>query len=268
MSQPWMLETPAPPADLRIPYGDGTYQFGDLRLPPGEGPHPVVVVVHGGFWRAKYDLEHVGHLCADLTQRGYATWSLEYRRVGHPGGGWTGTFEDVARGTDHLRALADRYPLDLKRVVVLGHSAGGHLALWLAGRGRLKPGQPLYVEKPFALRGAVSLAGVVDLERAFALRLGDGIVESFLGGTPEQVPERYALASPAALLPLGVKQVLVHGAEDTTVPISLSAGYHARASALGDPVQLVSLPGAEHFEVIDPRAKEWPQIVEAVASLL
>lgn len=263
-----MLETPAPPADLRIPYGDGTHQFGDLRLPPGKEPHPVVVVVHGGFWRAKYDLEHVGHLCADLTQRGYATWSLEYRRVGHPGGGWTGTFEDVARGTDHLRALAGRYPLDLKRVVTLGHSAGGHLALWLAGRGRLKPGQPLYVEKPLELRGAVSLAGVVDLERAAALRLGDGIVESFLGGTPEQVPERYALASPAVLLPLGVKQVLVHGVEDTTVPISLSTGYHARASALGDSVQLVSLPGAEHFEVIDPRAKEWPRVVEAVASLL
>ncbi|QRK11954.1 alpha/beta hydrolase [Archangium violaceum] len=268
MSQPWMLETPAPPADLRIPYGDGPHQFGDLRLPPGEGPHPVVVVVHGGFWRAKYDLEHVGHLCADLTQRGYATWSLEYRRVGHPGGGWTGTFEDVARGTDHLRSLSARYPLNLERVITLGHSAGGHLALWLAGRGRLKPGLPLYVEKPLELRGAVSLAGVADLERAAALRLGDGIVESFLGGSPEQVPERYALASPAALLPLGVKQVLVHGTEDTTVPFSISTGYHARASALGDFVQLVSLPGAEHFEVIDPRAQEWPRVLEAVASLL
>ena len=263
-----MLETAAPSADARIPYGDATHQFGDLRLPRGEGPHPVVVVVHGGFWRARYDLEHVGHLCADLTSRGYATWSLEYRRVGHPGGGWTGTFEDVALGTDYLRTLATRHPLDLGRVVVLGHSAGGHLALWLAGRGRLQPGQPLHTSRPLEPRGAVSLAGVVDLERAHALRLGDGIVESFLGGTPEQVPERYRLASPAALLPLGVKQVLVHGAEDTIVPLTLSTEYHARATRLGDCVRLVSLPGAEHFEVIDPRAKEWPRVVEAVASLL
>ncbi|HEX8825952.1 MAG TPA: alpha/beta hydrolase [Archangium sp.] len=268
MSLPWMLETPAPPADARLAYGELTHQFGDLRLPRGEGPHPVVVVVHGGFWRAKYDLEHVGHLCADLTQRGYATWSLEYRRVGHPGGGWTGTFEDVARGTDHLRTLATKYPLDLERVVLLGHSAGGHLALWLAGRARLQPGQPLYLEKPFVPRGAVSLAGVVDLERAYALRLSDGIVESFLGGTPEQVPERYRLASPFALAPLGVRQVLVHGAEDTTVPLSLSTGYHDRATALGDSVRLVSLPGADHFEVIDPRAREWPQVLEAIASLV
>ncbi len=241
-----MLETPAPPADARIPYGDGPHQFGDLRLPPGEGPHPVVVV-HGGFWRARYDLEHVGHLCADLTQRGYATWSLEYRRVGHPDGGWTGTFEDVAHGTDFLRTLAANHPLDLERVVLLGHSAGGHLVLWLAGRGRLEPGQPLYTGKPFVPRGVVSLAGVTDLERAFQLRLSDGIVESFLGGTPAQVPRRYQLASPAALLPLGVKQVLVHGTEDTIVPLTLSTGYHARATQLGDDVKLVSLPGAEHF---------------------
>ncbi|HEX8436355.1 alpha/beta hydrolase [Archangium sp.] len=268
MSQPWMLETPAPPADARIPYGALTHQFGDLRLPRGKGPHPVVVVVHGGFWRARYDLEHVGHLCADLTRRGYATWSLEYRRVGHPGGGWPGTFEDVARGTDFLRTLAAHSPLDLGRVVTLGHSAGGHLALWLAARGRLQPGQPLHTPQPLVPRGAVSLAGVVDLERAHALRLSEGIVESFLGGTPAHVPEHYRLGSPAALLPLGVKQVLVHGTEDTIVPLSLSAEYHARATKLGDSVRLVSLPGAEHFEVIDPRAKEWPQVLEAVSSLL
>jgi acetyl esterase/lipase len=268
MNPLWMLEEPPPGADARMAYGDGLYQFGDLRLPAGPGPHPVAVVVHGGFWRAKYDLEHVGHLCADLARRGLATWSLEYRRVGHAGGGWPGTLEDVARGADFLRTLAGRYPLDLTRVVALGHSAGGHLALWLAARGRIPSGEPLASPHPLALRGVVALAGVVDLERAHALRLGDGIVETFLGGPPSAVPERYRLASPAALLPLGVPQVLVHGTEDDTVPFSLSAGYVERASALGDSARLVPLPDAGHFEVIDPRAREWAQVVEAVGSLL
>lgn len=263
-----MLEAPPPPADARIPYGERDHQFGDLRLPPGPGPHPVVVMVHGGFWRAKYDLEHVGHLCADLTRRGFATWSLEYRRVGHAGGGWPGTFEDVARGMDFLRTLGARFPLDLARVVTLGHSAGGHLALWLAARGRLPPGEPLHAPDPFLPRGVVVLAGVVDLARAQELRLGNDIVTEFLGGSPTQVPERYRLGSPSALAPLGMRQRLLHGTEDDTVPVSLSAHYHARAAALGDDVQFLSLPGAGHFEVINPLAKEWPQVVEAIASLM
>lgn len=263
-----MLETPSPPADARIAYGKEPHQFGDLRLPQGPGPHPVVVVVHGGFWRAKYDLEHAGHLCADLTRRGYATWSLEFRRVGHEGGGWPGTFEDVAGGVDFLPKLAESHPLDLSRVVFMGHSAGGHLALWLAARPRVPPGEPLHSQTPFMPRGVVVLAGVVDLVRAYELRLSNGIVEEFLGGTPAQVPERYRLGSPAALAPIGVRQILIHGTEDQTVPASISTDYHARATALGDPVQLVSLPGAGHFEVINPLARDWPQVVEAIASLI
>jgi acetyl esterase/lipase len=263
-----MLETPSPPADARIPYGKGTHQFGDLRLPSGPGPHPVVVMVHGGFWRAKYDLEHVGHLCADLARRGYATWSLEYRRVGHEGGGWPGTFEDVARGMDFLRTLGSSQPVDLSRVVAMGHSAGGHLALWLAARHRLRPGEPLYHPDPFKPRGVVVLAGVVNLERGHALRLSNDIVTEFLGGTPAQVPERYRFGSPSELAPLGVRQTLIHGAEDDTVPVSLSTGYHARAVALGDDVRLITLPGAGHFEVINPLAQEWPQVVEAIGALL
>jgi len=263
-----MLESPSPPADARIPYGEGAHQFGDLRLPSGPGPHPVVVMVHGGFWRAKYDLDHVGHLCADLARRGHATWSLEYRRVGHEGGGWPGTFEDVARGMDFLRTLASSHPVDLSRVVAMGHSAGGHLALWLAARHRLRPDEPLYHPDPFKPRGVVVLAGVVNLERAHALRLSNDIVTEFLGGTPDQVPERYRLGSPSELAPLGVRQILIHGTEDDTVPVSLSTGYHARAAELGDDVRLITLPGAGHFEVINPLAQEWPQVVEALGSLL
>lgn len=267
MSSMWVLETPAPAADARIAYGAEPHQFGDLRVPAGPGPHPVVVVVHGGFWRAKYGLEHAGHLCADLTQRGFATWSLEYRRVGHEGGGWPGTLEDVARGTDFLRTLARTHALDLARVVALGHSAGGHLVAWLGGRHRLRPGDALHGEAPLPLRGVVPLAGVVDLPRAFAHRLGDGIVETFLGGTPSSVPERYRSASPAALQPLGVPQVLVHGAEDDTVPVLMSEDFCARGRELGDDVRCVTLPGAGHFEVIDPRSQEWPHVVAAVQAL-
>lgn len=268
MTSTWVLDAPPPAADARIPYGSLEHQFGDLRLPPGPGPHPVVVVIHGGFWRAKYDLEHIGHLCAELTRLGFATWSLEFRRVGHEGGGWPGTFEDVALGTDFLRTLARSHPLDLSRVVALGHSAGGHLATWLGARHRLPTGSVLHRAEPLPLRGAVSLAGVVDLERAFELKLSDNITEAFLGGSPSQVPERYRQASPALLQPLGVPHVLVHGTEDDTVPVSMSEAFHARGRALGDAVRLVILPGAGHFEVIDPRSREWPQVMEAVRSLL
>jgi acetyl esterase/lipase len=263
----WMLDTPSPPADARIAYGEDAHQFGELRLPAGPGPHPVVVMVHGGFWRARYGLEHVGHLCADLTRRGYATWSIEYRRVGHEGGGWPGTFEDAARAMDFLRPLARSHPMDLSRVVVMGHSAGGHLALWLAARRRLRPQEPLSVPEPFIPRGVVALAAVTDLERAHTLRLSNGIVSEFLGGTPTQVPERYRLGSPFALAPLGVKQVLIHGTEDENVPFSLSASYHAHAAGLGDNVRLVPLPGAHHFEPINPLSQEWPQVLEAIGSL-
>jgi len=268
MNPLWMLETPAPAADARIAYGTEAHQFGDLRLPPGPGPHPVVLMVHGGFWRAKYDLEHVGHLCEDLRQRGYATWSLEYRRVGHEGGGWPGTFLDVARGADFLTTLAQSHPLSLSRVVFMGHSAGGHLALWLAGRRGILPGEALYNEGAFMPRGVVVLAGVVDLQRAYELRLSNGIVEEFLGGTPAQVPERYRLGSPAELAPIRVKQTLIHGTEDEPVPASISSEYHARATALGDPVRLISLQGAGHFELINPLSREWPRVVEAIASLI
>jgi acetyl esterase/lipase len=269
-----ILDLPPPPADARLPYGPDPLQFGDLRLPSGPGPHPVVVVIHGGFWRARYDLEHAGHLCAALTARGLATWSLEYRRIGNSGGGWPGTFQDVALGLDYLRELAPAYDLDLERVVALGHSAGGHLALWLAGRHRVPADDSLRRASgtasrvPTRLRGAVSLAGVADLRRAWELRLSDNVVETFVGGSPERVPERYAGASPIELLPLGVPQALIHGTADESVPYEISQVYHEAAVARGDEATLVTLPGAGHFEVIDPRSEEWPLVVDATLRVL
>lgn len=263
-----ILDVPAPRADARIPYGAGEYHFGDLRLPRGAGPYPVAIVIHGGYWRARYDLEHIGHLCAALTRAGLATWSLEYRRLGNPGGGWPGTFLDVAAGADYLRQLAGSFPLDLAQVVAVGHSAGGHLAAWLAGRHHIAPASPLHAEHPLPLRGVAPLAGVLDLQRADELRLSAGVTGELMGGAPDQYPDRYAAASPAALLPLGVRQILLHGTADEDVPYAISRDYVAAAQAAGDDAELVTLPGAGHFEVIDPRSAEWPQVERAVLRLV
>ena len=253
---------------MRLQYGSEPLQFGELRLPSGEGPHAVAIVIHGGFWRAAYDLEHINGACEALTRAGVATWNLEYRRIGNPGGGWSGTLQDVAQGADHLRILATGYQLDLWRVAAVGHSAGGHLALWLAARRRLPSGSALYSRDPLGLRGAVSLAGVADLRRAWDLRLSSGVVSAFLGGAPQEVPERYRQASPIELLPLGVPQRLIHGTNDTTVPIEIARTYVGAAVAAGDDAKLVELPGAGHFEAIDPGSQEWPIVEATVLSLL
>lgn len=263
-----ILTRAAPPADLRLSYGPDPLQFGDLRLPLSPGPHPVAVVIHGGFWRAQYDLTHIGHLCAALTTAGVATWNVEYRRIGNAGGGWPGTFYDVARAADYLRDLAPTHGFDLDRAIALGHSAGGHLALWLVARRRIRPGEPLYSAAPLPLSGAVSLAGVADLRLGWELRLRDGIVATLMGGTPDQVPERYAAASPAELLPLGVPQVLIHGTDDLSVPFLMSELFQVAAAAQGDRTKLLPLPGAGHFEVIDPRSREWLAVLGGILAQL
>jgi acetyl esterase/lipase len=263
-----ILARPAPDDARRLAYGEDANQFGELRLPVGEGLWPLAICIHGGFWRARYDLAHLGHLCAALTAAGIATWSVEYRRVGHEGGGWPGTFLDVARAADFARDLARDYPLDLERVITLGHSAGGHLALWLAGRQRIIADSPIFRAEPLSLRGAVALAGVVDLARAYELGLSTNATGALLGGAPDEVPERYAAASPFALLPLSVAQLLIHGTDDDSVPFELSERYVTTARTAGDPATLLPLPGAGHFELIDPLAAEWPVILSAVTALL
>lgn len=257
---------PAPPADHRIAYGDGPLQFGDLRLPPGRGSHPVVIVIHGGCWYSEYDLKHVAAFSAALTQMGVATWSVEYRRIGDSGGGWPGTFEDVARGTDFLRVLARAYPLDLRRVVVVGHSAGGQLALWLAARRGLPKDSPLHSPDPLPLRGVVSLAGITDL-RGYGSRCGNAVTK-LLGGSAEEVPLRYRQTSPIELLPLRVKQRLIHGLLDKIVPPEQSGEYEAAAGRRGDDVRLFTVREAGHFDLIVPQATAWPAVQEAILSLL
>jgi acetyl esterase/lipase len=262
-----ILDLPPPLADHTLAYGSLPLQEGDLRLPPGPGPHPVVVTIHGGFWRNRYDRAYMGHAAAALTARGFATWNIEYRRLGDAGGGWPGTFEDVAAAFDFLSALAPTYGLDPARAITLGHSAGGHLALWLAARRRIAPGSPLVRPDAPLPMGAVSLAGVVDLRAAWELALSDRVVEEFLGGTPHSVPDRYQNASPFALLPLDVPQILVHGTLDESVVYAISARYVEAVRARGGAARLITLEGVEHFAPVDPRSAAWPLVVEAVLSL-
>jgi len=239
-----ILDLAPPKSDARLTYGPDPNQFGDLRLPAGKGPHPLVIFIHGGFWRSAYDLGHAGHLCAALTAVGAATWNIEYRRIGNAGGGWPGTFDDVLHAAEYVKAMRNKYPIDLTRVVVAGHSAGGHLALWLAAK------------RTIELRAAVSLAGVSDLRRAWTLQLSGGVAGKLLGGSPEEVPERYAASSPIEMLPISVPQRLIHGTVDDIVPFAMSE----RFAAASHNARLVRMEGAGHFELIDPRAKEWATV--------
>ncbi len=262
-----ILQRTVPPTDHRLPYGPNASQFGDMRIPDGDGPHPCIIVIHGGFWRNRYDLEHIGHLCRAFTLSGFATWNIEYRRLGEPGGGWPGTFHDIARAARHLFTIAPDYRIDPAQVGVLGHSAGGQLALWLAGM-RSVPTTSVIWTAPFSFRAAISLAGVLDLEQAWSLALSDRAVGQLLEGTPRDHPERYAAASPGRLLPLGLPHLLVHGIDDDTVPVSISQCYYASALDCGDHATLLTLPNTGHFALIDPWSRVWPRILHAIVQLI
>lgn len=255
------------PADHRIFYGSTYLLFGDLRLPKGSGPHPVAIVIHGGSWGSYVNLDYMAPLAEALTCAGIATWNIEYRRIGVPGGGWPNIFLDVASAADFLRKLALWYPLDLSRVVTIGHSSGGHLALWLAARHRLPMDAELYTPNPLPLRGVVSLDGALDLAKIGGV---SPIISQLLGGgSGEQIARRMKEASPVELLPLGVPQVLFNGEFDSFSPLQFPQDYMATAIAKGDQVQLIVVKGGGHFDSPDPaNPQAGPAIREAVLSLM
>ncbi len=229
-------------------YGTDESQAGELFLPASPGPFAAVVVLHGGYWRARYDRSLMDGLCADLAAHGVAAWNLEYRRVG-TGGGWPETFVDVAAGTDCLVGIDA--PLDLGRVGAVGHSAGGHLALWAAARHRLPEGAP-GASPRVRPRAVVSQAGVADLRLALVTPPSDEPTRALLGATGP-----LELASPRELVPLGLEQLVLHGERDETVALEISRSYASAAQAAGDACELRILPGTGHFEHIDPGSEAW-----------
>ncbi|MGH9494452.1 MAG: alpha/beta hydrolase family protein [Candidatus Sulfotelmatobacter sp.] len=260
MSDDILSRTP-PPADMRLAYGSDPNQFVDLRLPAKTSgmkpPYPLLINIHGGFWRAKYNLEHTGHLCAALTAKGVATANVEYRRVGN-GGGWPGTFEDLRSAYRYLKQNAQAHGYRTDKIVVTGHSAGGQLALCLAAH-----------EADIA--GVVSLAGVVDLQRAYQLHLSNNAVVEFLHGTPAEVPDHYREADPMQLSIPHARQCLIHGQNDDTVPPAFSRDYVAekqkRSGGAKEDVHLVEISGADHFDLIDPRSAAWKHVEETVLGI-
>lgn len=262
---------PSKPATARIAYGPDSLQFGDLRIPDGTGPFPVAVVIHGGCWVSRFaSLQNSTALADALRYAGIATWNIEYRRLDSPGGGWPNTFLDAARAAEHLRTLAARYPLDLDRVVTIGHSAGGQLAVWLAAADRVPPASEVARPEPLRLRGAVALAGVMDLIdfRSFSRNSCGDVIDPLMGGPPERFPERYAAVSPAALLPLRVPHVQIVGSADRVVPPAARATHDSAAKASGSAFELIVLEGTGHHEPLSPRTAAWPVVLSAVRRLL
>jgi acetyl esterase/lipase len=243
----------------RIAYGPAPSNVAELRVPAGPGPHPVVVLLHGGYYQRRYGADYFVPLAEALTTEGFATWNVEYRRLGEDGGGYPGTFRDVADATNLLARLAPSRKLDLSRVTALGHSAGGQLALWLASQSRYDFAETY---APVRIARVVALAPVTDL-RGIA-EANKGMVREIMGGTPSERPTRYAELSPLELLPLGVPQVVIHGTDDWLLPFAASERYVAAARAAGDDVTLVPIPGMGHLAVADPSSAVWPNLLAAV----
>lgn len=249
-------------------YGPAPQQFGQLRLPSGAGPFPVVIVIHGGCWTKGYETaDGLAPLASALTADGYATWNIEYRQVGDPGGGWPGEFQDWGAATDYLRELARTQPLDLSRVTVLGHSAGAHAALWLTIRHNLPADSEIRGADPLPIQAAVAIDGPGDLRTLYGADTeicGKPILTPLFGGTPAEQPERYRQTNPIEWLPSGVPTVLI--ASSVLTPEAADA-YQATASDKGEAVSVVQLEHAGHFNMLAPDQPSWKQVEGPVLAL-
>lgn len=258
--------------DKIVTYGPGPHQFAELWLPLGKGPHPTLVLIHGGCWLAALPgTELMAYLAQDLRSHGYAVWSIEYRRIGDEGGGYPGTFFDTAAAIDKLKDLAPVHSLDLRKLVAVGHSAGGHLAAWAAARPRIATSSALYTLLPLPINAVVSLSGINDLESyrdtGPAACGGPPTIDALVGAKARGGTDLYADTSPIRLLPFNVAQVVVSAELDRIVPAQFGASYAKAAITKGDEVKELKFAGAGHFELIDPASSAWPHIRAEIDAL-
>lgn len=257
---------PAKPADARIVYGPAPEQFGELRLPAGKGPFPLAIVIHGGcFLSPIATLQNTSPMADALRDAGLATWNIEYRRIGDPGGGWPGTFQDAGRSADYVRTLVAKYPIDANRVIAVGHSAGAVLAIWLGAREKVPANSPLYVPDPLRIGMVVGMGADGDLPPIAPA------LEKFCGSTAADVffekpfnPARLSQANPADMLPFAAAQLLISGSLDPFEPPVQKAAYVARVRKSGSKVDELTFDNAGHFEVVAPTSAIWPAVRDAV----
>lgn len=249
----------------RYAYGSHDLQFGELTLPDSAPPHPVIVLIHGGGYREMYDLHPLGMVVAALADAGFAVWNIEYRRYGN-GGDYPTMFLDVGAAADFLPQIAEAHLLDLSRIMSIGHSAGGHLALWLAGRRNIEAESPLFVDRPLSIHAVLALAPLADVINGAESELSSEALLAVMGGTPAEAPDAYRNGCPTQLLPLGIPQVTIVGSADQGM-LANAERYIAAATAAGDDAQLITLPGAGHFEIVAVDANEWRDVRRAVQQL-
>ncbi len=258
---------PRPQPTRIVTYGEDPLQYAQLWLPEGPGPYPVVVLIHGGCWTTSIaDLTYFNYAAEDLRRRGLAVWSVEYRGIDKPGGGYPGTFLDVSAALQRLAQEAPKANLSLTHLVVAGHSAGGHLALWAAGQHKIAADSPLHTDHPIKIAAVVDIAGIPNLKTDTNTACGAAVISQLTGAPSATRPDVYADTSPADMLPLGVPQVVIHGVADDTVAPSIGEAYAKAAQAAGDPVVVKSPPG-DHVDEIAPDQPAWAVAAETIVSL-
>ncbi len=268
-----ILNHPVSSATERLSYGTDPNQFGDLWLPKKSGNHPVIILLHGGCWQSSLPgLELMSALAQNLSDDGFAVWNLEYRRLGHADGGYPGTFLDVANGIDYLRQIASPQHLDVSHIIIIGHSAGGHLGLWAAGRNYLPSTSQLFTPNPLPIDKVITLAGINDLQayhdKGPAVCGGPQTINQLVGLANRARQNIYADTSPAQMSNIDTKQIIVSGVEDPIVPMQFGTDYAAQAQTRKQDVEIINIPNAGHFELIDPTSPAWAQIKRALITPL
>lgn len=268
-----ILSLPSSTPTTTFNYGNAPQEFADLRMPNGQGPFPVVILIHGGCWVSTFaNLSIMAPLASAITEQlGVATLNIEYRAIDQTGGGWPGTFNDVSTAINYLSSIASTYNLDLTNVIVLGHSAGGHLALWSGASSNIDPSSPIYIPLNYPIKGIVDLAGPGSLESFYPyqdIMCKQPVLTEFLGGSPEEQPVKYHQASPIDLLPFKIQQVLIAGADDPNFPSAFGIQYQAAGRQAGDNVNYIEVDNASHFEPLSPYSDVWPYLKSTLSNMI